>query len=760
MPQSPIASTADRIAIGILAVASCLVPLVYASTLADPFALPKRIVLLAAALLLLGLALYRQPEPDHARLGSPALLLALLFALCALMTCATALNRGLALWGCLDILVGVGLFAATVRFVRRPEGAGVIFGALLASAGLVGLSALAQIAIPGAESGWLVALLPPNRGGATLGDPGLTCQFLILALPLGVGAAALSSGALRLFCGALLGAVATALVFVGRPEGWIAGGAALGLVVVARIARAAGRGGRWSDLAPDLAGESLRSFLIAVIVVLVAIALSRLTILQPSGRPVAPLEGVSLLTPTTGDPFSDRAASIPGTLALILKHPLGVGAGNWRHAFLEVAWTAVAHSPFTLNHQAVHAGNSFLETASETGIPGGLAFALLIALLLVQSLVAASRAEAPWDGIAGASFAVIGSMAVMAFFGAPFQEPAPSLIFWIAAGLTQVAACHLPASPVPLARLMPRQRPPRVAPPRGRRATTAIGVACGILALGLGWQVVDRVRASAQTLAGQGAYYSGQYEAALRAFGQGACRRSPDHMPRVLAASAYLRLKFFDLAGREFEEALKRSPHFVSAYLGRAAARETQGLWDQADADYQAALAIWPHNPEILLALARLNTSRGRLDDALDNYREVILVDPALAEAYYKMGEIFLRRRQLDSAIEAFRVCGMKNPKYPGMHMRLGDSYFENGLQDMALRYYQAAAGIDDKSVEVRLRIANTLHALGRPCEAREPLEAARDLETDATRRGAILDLIKRVESDCRTHSGKRPGTK
>jgi len=756
MEQSPIASTADRTAIAILAVASCLVPFVYGSTLADPFALPKRIVLLAAAVLLTGLPLALPAGPDRAPVRSPALRLALLFAAFAGLACVTALNRGLALWGWLDILAAIALFRATVRYARRPEAVRLLFVLSLASAGLVGLASLLQIAIPGSEGGWLSALLPPNRGGATLGDPGLTSQFLILALPVGVGAAALSSGTWRLVCGGLIGLTGTALVFAGRPEGWIAGAAALALLAVARIAHAAGRGGRWSDLAPDLAGESMRSFLIAVLVILIAVSVSRLPFMQPSGRPLAPLEGVSLLTPTTGDAFADRAASVPGSMALVLKHPLGVGPGNWRHAFLEVAWTAVSHSPFTLSHQAVHAGNSFLETASETGVLGGLAFALLVAILLIQSLLAAARAEAPWDGVGGACFATIGAMAVMAFFGAPFQEPAPSLIFWIAAGVTQIAALHVASPPGSLARLVPREGTTGFAPPRGRRASMAIGIAWGVLVLGLGWLVVDRTRASAQTLAGQGAYYSGQYEAALRSFGQGPCRRSPEHLPRALAASAYMRLRFYDLAAREFDETLKRSPHFVSAYLGRAATRETQGLWDQADTDYQAALRIWPHNPEILLAQARLNTSRGRLDEALDNYREVIQIDPALADAYYRMGEIFLRRRQLDSAIEAFRVCGMKNPKYPGVHMRLGDSYFQNGLQEMALRYYQTAAGIDDKSVEVRLRIANTMHALGRPCEAKEPLEAARDLETDATRRGVIMDLIKKVESDCTAQSRKK----
>jgi len=49
-----------------------------------------------------------------------------------------------------------------------------------------------------------------------------------------------------------------------------------------------------------------------------------------------------------------------------------------------------------------------------------------------------------------------------------------------------------------------------------------------------------------------------------------------------------------------------------------------------------------------------------------------------------------------------------------------------------------------------RLRIANTHHALGNYCEALESLQAARDLETDPARRGVILDLIAKVEPDCK----------
>src|SRR5262249_50374479 len=132
-----------------------------------------------------------------------------------------------------------------------------------------------------------------------------------------------------------------------------------------------------------------------------------------------------------------------------------------------------------------------------------------------------------------------------------------------------------------------------------------------VIAAGAGILVFDRARGSMQTLLGQGAFYAGRYETAALALGQPSARRSPDHLATVLAGSSYLRLGRYDLAAREFDRALRRSPYFVSAYLGRAAAREAQGRWDLADADYQQALKIWPNNGEIVLAQANLNATRG-----------------------------------------------------------------------------------------------------------------------------------------------------
>ncbi len=755
MSQPEPSDTTDRLAAWTLAAASFVVPLAYSSSLADPFSFPKRTAILAAAIVLGAIATLRRPARESARVTAPVMPPAIVFLACAAFACVRAVNVGLALWSLLDLAAGILLLAGTIGCLRDAAAVRLVFRSFLAAASLGALGSLLQIFLPGQQTSWLAYLLPPNRGGSTLGDPALTAQCLILALPVGVGAAALSSGTWRLVCGGLLGIVAATLVFIGRPEGWIGGVSALAFILVGRVVQAAGRGGRWSDLAPDLAGEGLRAFLIGGIVFLVIIALSRFAVLYPGGKPVTPLAGVSLLSPTTGDASADRAAAIPGTFSLIRRHPLGVGPGCWRHAFLEVAWQGPGATPFTLSHQAVHPGNAFLEFTAETGVAGGVAFALLVLLVLAQSLAAARGAGPPWDGTACAAFGAVGALVVMSFFGAPLQEPAPSFVFWIAAGAAHAAAARVRDAPRYLRPFLPRERPggPRLV--LAGRATGAVGVAWLACVTCLGFLVWDRARASMLSLAGQGAFYSGQYEAALLAFGRPPARRSPDHLSRVLMASAYLRLKFYKLAAQEFDETLRRSPHFIAAYLGRATAWEAQGLWDQADADYQAALRIWPRNPDILLALARLNTERGRLDDALDDYRQVMNINPDLADTYFQMGEIFLRRNQLDEAIEAYRVCGMKNPKYPRMRLRLGDVFFQKGLQEMALRYYQAAAGEDDKDVDARLRLANVYHAMGQPCDAREALEAARDLETDTIRRQTILDLIKKVETDCHKPPGK-----
>jgi len=345
----------------------------------------------------------------------------------------------------------------------------------------------------------------------------------------------------------------------------------------------------------------------------------------------------------------------------------------------------------------------------------------------------------------------------MGFLGAPFQEPVPAALFWIMGGVLQAAPLETGAIPRALRWLVPVEA---TFVPRSlrRRSVVLMGMAAWLaLAISFTAFALDRVEAAWWTLLAQGAYYAGQYQTALRALQQPAIKRTFDHLPHALAAGAYLRLGFNAEAVDEFDATLARSPHFLSAFLGRASARESMGLYDLADADLRAALALWPDNPDFFVALGRLEATRGRIDSALAQYEAALRINQGLAEPYFRIGEIFMKRNRYDEAIDAFRVCGMKNPRYPRLQIILGDAFFQKGMYEMALRHYTGAAGIDDKDVEPRLRIANVQNALGHACDAQQALEAARELETDRVKRDSILDLLKTIEPKCRKQGG-RPG--
>jgi tetratricopeptide (TPR) repeat protein len=736
----------DWMATSLLGALLLAVPLLHSGAFSDPFTLPKELAMLAAALVLPWLAIVSRLRGDAEPVFlSPVFPLALATSLLAAAAIAPSANHGLAAAGFARIAAGVVLFWSVPRFVNSTEAAARLLQATLLASALVALGTLLQVFVPGMTLSILgVSILPPTRAGSTVGDPGLAVQFLIVGLPAAIGAVAFLSGIRRLLGGLCLGLVAAALLFAGRPEGWRAAGWTAAILLASRVYQVARSDRQWSRLAPDLAGDGLRTALVALITVVAILAASRATGLFGAAGATSPLDGVSLLSPTTGDPAIDRAAALRGSLHLIRLHPAGVGASYWRHAFLEVAWEQGTKSPFTLTHQAVHAGNNFIERAAEIGVAGGLAFALLIGTLLLQAGIAMARAPRPWDAIAWSVFGVIAAASVVAFLGEPFEEPGASLLVWILGGLAPVALGHAPR-PATLPRLLwPAARAPRGI--RGAYAAGILWLAVCLLTIPWSWR---RAEASRLAQRGLGSHYTRQYREALSTLELDASRRSPDPLPRIWAGEASLRLGRSDQAIEEFGAAIARSPWFLSAYLGRALAHQDAGHYDLAQNDLEAALRIWGDNVDTLLALARLTAIRGRLDDSLEEYRRIVSMNPSLAEPYFQMGVIYLRRDRLDEAIEAFRICGMKNPRYPKLQITTGDAFYRKGLIEMALRAYQAAASENEQDVDARLKIASAQHTLLHYCDAQEALEAARDLEADTDRRTAILQLIQKVEPDC-----------
>src|SRR5437867_2785600 len=135
----------ERAGVWLLAAALFLVPLAYSSSLSDPFAFVKRSLMLLVVLLLWGLALLAPAAQDRPRLVAPVRILATVFLVSAAAACVVAVNRGLALWGLLDLTVGLGLFLATVRFARDVRSVSLLLKTALLAASIVALGSLVQV---------------------------------------------------------------------------------------------------------------------------------------------------------------------------------------------------------------------------------------------------------------------------------------------------------------------------------------------------------------------------------------------------------------------------------------------------------------------------------------------------------------------------------------------------------------------------------------------------------------------------------------
>jgi tetratricopeptide (TPR) repeat protein len=751
-PESSAASGAARL---VLALLLLLVPVVHSAGLSDPFELPKEALLAAAALPLLVcliVAAARRSAPAASLrailpIGAP---LGVALAAAGLAVARSA-SQGLAVAGFLALVSLVIVAAAVPLAVRNGRDALLLLGAAITGAGLAAVAGLAQIFSPGFNlmlGG--MSIVPPAPAGGTFGDPGLLAQTLLVALPLAAGAAALCRGGLRLAVGALVGILAAALLYGGKPEGWLVAGGVVAILLLARVARSAIAGNPWTDLAPDPAGTTLRTLLAAGAVLALVMAAARLPGMGTGAAPPAPLEHVGLLAPTTGDVSADRTAGIRGSLALLGRHPLGIGPGTWRHGVLEVAWTAIPDSPFSLSHQAVHAGESFLEAGAELGLLATAAFAVLLAVALVRAIRAALRNAAEWGTIGLAAACTLLSGALVALFGSPFQEVAPATLLAFACGLG-LAANHRV--------LKDRELPAASGFASGRRRALrlAAGVAAlFLLAAGDLHALPPRLAAARVTLQAQGLLGAGDARGALQLLMTPHARGAADHLPHVLRGQAALRVGAWEDAADAFTDTLKRSPWFVSAHLGRAAAEEMMGHYDRASADLDEALAIWPGSYDIQMARGRLDTRRGRLEQASADYQEAAKAGPKMGDPWFALGEILMRRGDYDRAIEAFHLCLQKNPRFPHINLSLAGAYEKRGMNDMALGHLQREAALDDRAVEPRLRMANLFHAEGRECDARDALTAARDLETDPDRRATILGLIDKVEPACRLEKQRR----
>jgi O-antigen ligase len=599
--------------------AALLVLVLYAPSLQAPFLVPKRAALeLTASLGLVSFALGRATTggPRWDRAVSLGALLVLGTSAVAWAAAATGSPGApyavdaLARWGSLFGLACAASVIADLPDARRRLLETVtIAAAVVAGIGLLQHLELAPFPLP-----------VISKPGSTFGNRNFAAEAMAMALPLGVGAVA---GARRRESrGALLGALALELVFLGvtRARGaWFAAGC--GLALAAWLGRH-----RLNRTVMIVAVAAAGAAGIAAAVPGRVTAHDAADAKRYSGMVEVLEQGVD----THSTALRTRLGLWRRTLAMVRDRPfLGVGPGNWPVVFPRYAEPGARRDGVLSATRAPRqAHDDLLERAAETGLPGLFA----LGALGVGAFLAARRriGQAETRVAASAAASALVALAGLSLTSFPLEMPGTLALAGLSLGLVAAdprVPPSSPRSPVP--------------------AWAAVGAALALLPFAVARAVHD-VRGSAWLGAAERAmqrdHGPADAEEALEDLKRALDVRPLDVRADLHRAQMFLREQRPIDSARAAQAALAIEPDAPNGWAALAAAELAADDMAAARRDATRALTLLEDYPLALDVRAQAAERSGDLDAAhIDRERIATLADGPPSEDTARAARQILR---------------------------------------------------------------------------------------------------------------------
>ncbi|HZT43834.1 MAG TPA: tetratricopeptide repeat protein [Chthonomonadaceae bacterium] len=692
----------DWIALTLLAIALGIAPL-FAGTFAMPPRTPSvqpagafdalSLVGMPLAVLLVAIAGGVAAGREWPRLESvrnmPALSgAAILMGLWAVLSLAHTRALAMSLDTLAALLAALLLGGLAARLSRDPRARDTLLMTVVAAAGIVALLGIREYVQQ------YQAHDVTHRTFATFVNPDFLAGYLLLALPVTLSAFAAAREGIGQFVTILsLAAQSACLLLTGSRAGvgillaallaWLA------LVVVSGAAR-----GRWGRIGVGLAVFALATVLASAPT---RARVSALHIIKPNpAAPSRPVQAAGADTTAVGANLAAaqgysaefRRYTWIGTLRMTLANPLiGAGIGTFE----------VSYPHYALTAYTAHAHNSYLQWASETGLPGLsflLVFLAAVFSLGARALLRSRRAFAPDETtravpqeatlfdrpsllLAGLLAGAVASL-LHSLFDSDWYIVAT--LFTLSAVLGLLVAMARAVEPAPQTAADDSGATSK----RGFRPVTlegetqplahAMTVAGIVLALFLLWQALSTGIAAIDMASGAQALTDNDPQGAISSYQQAASADPLDPEAYLDLGMLYKGMQRPDDARKQFEEATR------VAQIGKTFYR--LGLFDASAGDFQGAIRAFEHAREIeprnlqtLHELADAYNSAGDPQHAAQVYAQMT----ALENAPY--GKV----RAIPTLIET---------EFAYAHAGLADIAYAQGRWAEAAQEYARAAAV------------------------------------------------------------------
>ena len=112
------------------------------------------------------------------------------------------------------------------------------------------------------------------------------------------------------------------------------------------------------------------------------------------------------------------------------------------------------------------------------------------------------------------------------------------------------------------------------------------------------------------------------------------------------------KLRQWDAAFSDYDQALALDPEYADAYFRRAMTREAVGKLDQAASDYETAILHNPDYAEAYSNLGNLHQRAGRYEQALGQHRQAVSLQPAKPFLRFNLACAYALANQPDAALD------------------------------------------------------------------------------------------------------------
>jgi tetratricopeptide (TPR) repeat protein len=177
-------------------------------------------------------------------------------------------------------------------------------------------------------------------------------------------------------------------------------------------------------------------------------------------------------------------------------------------------------------------------------------------------------------------------------------------------------------------------------------------------------------------------------------------------------------------ARRAFQEARKRDPDEVDAWVGLGLLAEDEQDWAPAEKAYRAAIKADGDHVEARRFLAGVLFTIGKIEQADAEAAWIRDRFPKDPEAWAMAGRVALKRDKFDDALAAFRKSVEADPTYAIGHMGIGWTLEDQGKPEEARKAYEAAVAADPKVALPHRYLAELLEDLEDPKGALEHYRA------------------------------------